>query len=134
MPCSWHPKGRCFAAKHCCFVLLLRPSAVGRGVLRVSRVGLFMDVVLVAVAFFPNVCCDWDGRAFAPGWHPGQWHAAVASFCSQYLCGVVLHLYLLGPYDALHRSVLTDDERCAERAEILAAVHRLLAPYAELLH
>ena len=50
------------------------------------------------------------------------------------LAGVVFGLDLLRTDDSLHDAFLIDDEGRAERAEVFAAIHALLAPDAKLLH
>ena len=49
----------------------------------------------------------------------------------QYLSCVLLCLDFLGQKDALHDTLLVEDEGGAEGAHVLPSVHRLLAPGAE---
>jgi len=50
------------------------------------------------------------------------------------LFAVRLRLDRFALYDVLNQAVLADEEGGADGAEVLAAVHRLLGPYAHLLH
>lgn len=54
-------------------VLLLRPSAATEGVLRESRVGLFLDVVFMAVTFLPLASDGWSGLVGIPVWAAVLW-------------------------------------------------------------
>ena len=41
---------------------------------------------------------------------------------------------LLSEYDTLYNTFFINDESCAERSHIFAAIHAFLAPYSELFY